>query len=51
MTIKKRITELEKKVKVNGDDRTEEELEALRAEIEKYERIVADRFKKMGGGR
>lgn len=45
MTIKKRIAELEGKIK--GDDRTKEEREAERKEIEKCERIAAERFKKI----
>lgn len=45
MTIKRRIEELEGKIK--GDDHTDEEREAERKEIEKYERKVAERLKKI----
>lgn len=49
MTIKRRIEELEGKIK--GDDRTEEEVEAERIAIEEAERKVAERLKKIREGR
>lgn len=46
MTIKRRIEELEN-LKGYDQNRTEEELEAERIEIEKYERIAAERLKEI----
>ncbi len=43
--IKRRIERLKERIK--GDDRTEEAIEAERTEIEKYERIAAERLKKI----
>lgn len=45
MTIKKRIAELEGKIK--GEDRTNEEREAERKMIEEAEKKVAERLKKI----
>ena len=48
MTIKKRIKELEQRVKrVTGNDLTEEEYEAMKKDIERMERITAKRMEKI----
>ncbi|OGP65385.1 MAG: hypothetical protein A3K22_04505 [Deltaproteobacteria bacterium RBG_16_42_7] len=50
MTIKKRIKELEQRVKrVTGNDLTEEEYEAMKKDIEKQERKTAKRMRKIPG--